>query len=475
MTTRVKADFFHVNTDAEAELIANAMAVTPEYFADISCEGDRLFGVVTNCQRETCQDTCETVLNGCARKGIWQYSYMVQQELEALLRWTLSPRYVTETLLWDGKSRIKLTFGGIDDLFVQESVTTVDSGLTYYPFVYQATAQAVLGQTYVEVLIPFEYLSKPEGVMFRNPNTLKTFAYTEVRGYPEIRDVLGVTYWVIAIPGGDAQDGDTLDILDCLWGYIETPDVECDDEVAIVYAGTVQKIPIEKVTDERWYIKHRNMVRYEYQDDEVDLTQFQIHKLYNTVDVGCFGETCTLAIISKKCTPETCACSDEDDLPCTVLEAPACATLISGKSGIIEIHEVVALVDDEGGPILDVNGCPTFRQIEDCDDIVDGVPFQVTISYHTNPAYSDLAKTSAVESLRRAIAARVAAEVTLVDCGCNIECGWFKQMRHVINTTSFNPQTGATTVIRRYGDMEGQQIYARTLEAVSRNQSVPIF
>jgi hypothetical protein len=461
--------FGGVPTDEQAQLMANAMAVTPYYFSEVSCEGDRLFGVVTSCRRETCEETCETVLNGCARKNLWQYAFMVQQELEATLRWTLTPRYVTETLLWDGKSHVKLTYGGVEKLLFQESATTVDSDIEYHPFVDQVTALAVLGQSYVEVLIPMEYLSTPEGVMFKNPNTGRVIAYTDIIGYPHIRTVGLDKFWAIAIPGGFAAAGDTLDVLDCVWGYVDAPDIseeDCSDEVAIVYPDTVQKIPIEKVTDDRWYIKHAFMVRKEYIGDTIDLTQFQTHKLYDVVDVACFGETCSLITIHKKCSDAVTDC-DCDAVPCEEVEADGCATLISREAGIIEIHEVEVIVDDDGDPVLDSNGCPTFRQKTDCT--ATGDPFKVTVSYRTNPALTGIMYTSAVETLRRAIASRVAAEVSLVDCGCNVECGFFKEMRVQTNTTTFT-QSGATIVSLRYGNKVGQQVYSNALENVPRNQ-----
>lgn len=477
MTTLVKKDWFgSIDTDMQAQLIANSLAITPEFFAELSCEGDRLFGVVTNCRRETCQNTCETVLNGCARKNLWQYSYMVQQELEATLGWTLSPRYITETLPWDGSSRIKLTFGGIEKLFVSEAAVTIQSDILYNPAVHQTLALAVIGQSYVEILVPFEYLSQPEGVMMRNPNTGKAWAYTPVTTYPQIRFVGPVKYWAIAIPGGNAIVGDTIDVYDCLWGYIDEPvweEDDCTGEVAIVYENSVQKIPVEKITDDRWYIKHRNMVRAEYQGDEIDLTQFQFHKLYDVVDLACFTEVCELITIRKKCvgTVMDCECSD-DTVPCESIEADGCATVVNAKSGIIEVHEVEVITDDAGDPVLDANGCPTFRQKTDCDSS-SSMPYEVTVSYKTNPVISGINHTSAVETLRRAIAARVAAEVNLIDCGCDIECGFFKEMRVQTNTQVFT-QGGSVVVALRFGNKMGQQVYALALETAPRDTAIAI-
>lgn len=477
MTTLVRADWFGTTyTDAEAQLLANNMAVKPDYFAELSCEGDRLFGLVTNCKRETCQNTCETVLNGCARKNLWQYAYMVQQELEATLHWTLSPRYIRETLPWDGHSRLQLTFGGVEELFRTETATIVDSDIIYNPYVDQTTVLAVPGQSYTEVLISQSYLSMPEGVMMRNPATGKSWAYSEIPGYPELRTVGPDKFWAIAIPGQFATAGDTVDILDCKWGYIDTtdfdPDIECDGELAIVYQDSVQKIPIEKIVGDRWYINHRYMVRVEYQGDEIDLTKFQIHKLYDVVDVGCFDEACELITIRKKCvgTVMECAC-EPDTVPCEIVEADACATVVNSKAGIIEITEVEVITDDNGDPVLDASGCPTFRQKTDCAECAYYQPYEVIVPYKTNPAQSGISNTSAVETLRQAIAARVAAEVNLVDCGCNVECGFFKAMRVETNTTIFS-QSGATVVALRYGNKIGQMRFAEAIENVPRNHVV---
>ena len=475
MTTLVQPDWFHLDTNYEAQLLANQLAVPPDFFAEVSCEGDRLFGLVTACKRQTCQDTCETVLNECARRNLWQYSYMVQQELEATLRWTLSPRYITETLAWDGHSRLMLSFGGIESLYKTQVATTVDTDIDYNPYVYQVTTTAVIGQTYVEALIPFDYINMPEGIMFRNPSTGKVFDFDDdITSYPQIRTVLGTKYWVVAIHGGNASAGDILDVLDCLWGYVDAPDVECDDEVAIVYPGSVQKIPVEKVTDDRWYILHRNMVRSIYQGDTIDLTQFEVHKLYDTVDVACFTEDCSLITIHKKLLDTDMEPCDDDTTPCSEIEVSACATVVDAKLGVVEIHEVEVITDDNGDPVLDTDGCPTFRQKEpDCTESLYGA-YKITVSYRTNPVQSGISNLSAVEVLRRAIAARVAAEVVLVNCGCNVECGFFKDMRVETNTQVYT-RDGGMIVALRYGNKMGQQIYAQALEAAPRLQRVSIF
>jgi hypothetical protein len=471
MTTIVKGEWFGgCTTDQEAQLIANYMAVTPDYFAEVSCEGDRLFGVVTVCPRETCEETCETVLNACARKTLWQYLYMVQQELEATLHWTLDKRYITETLPWDGKNPLQLTMGGLDELMVVETYERLDENLAYNPYVDHVTALATAG-THTEVEINTEYINRPEGVMLidANGSALSWVNMQQVPGYPRIRDVLGVPHWVLAIPGQDANPGDEFDVLDCEWGYVDISTVEdCTtegDEWSLVYDDTVQKIPIVKETTDRYYIYHRNMVRQEYQGDTIDLTQLELHKLVTTVDVGCFGEACELVTIRRQCksTDTDCEC---DTVPCNVVEADGCATILNAKAGIIRIDEVIVETESTG------RECPTYRQKTDCD-LTQGSIFEVTVSYKTDPASAGIDMTSAVETLRRAIVSRVAAEVPLVNCGCEVECGFFKEMRHEADVTTFT-RGGTTVVALRFGNKTGQKVYAKALEAVPRNQLIGI-
>lgn len=492
----VKPEWFGISSCDDAWMIANTAAVSPYFFADLSCEGERLFGIVSRCARGNCQDTCETVLNACARQTLWRNLFAVQQELEATLGWTLTPRYVKETVPWSWGEHLQLSFGGVDRLNVYPDYWLHEAGITYDPFVYTVAATAPVSGSHYEILVPQWMLSKPEGAILVDVLSGDTVEYSEeVPGYPQARKVLGEWFWVLAIPGQQGTLGHDYKVLDCKWGIVEYDhDFTCIDpdtglevsetESALVYTDTFQKIPIERQETRTlpgegsprnfWLIQHRHMVREEYIGDEVDLTicDLDTHKLYPEVDAACFYERCQLVVVRTRCTKDGLGqCSCDDDI-CAPKEYDACATIVNGKKGIVAIERVELILDDDDEPVLDAAGCPTYRQCGDtvscCED--PGTAYEVDIYYHTDPGCSGINNTSAIETLRRAIAARVAADSLLTNCGCEVECGWFKEMREELSTTRIAP--GEMIVTLRYGNRRGQQQYAHALYTAPRNQRV---
>jgi hypothetical protein len=489
VVTLIDKTWFQQDNDDDAWQIANTAAVTPAYFAEVSCEGNRLFGVKTLCQREDCKGSCNGVLSACARATLWQYLYGLQQETEAKLGWTLTKRYVHETIpvTSEWRSKIQLTFGGVDRVNVKEATELIQEKVTVHPFVYRGTAHAVAGATHYELLVPTWLVYRPEDVLKVRVSTGAPIPWgSAVGSYPQRRQVGDEWYWVLGIPGGNATEGEEFDILDCQYAIVELPTDFCETDgytPALVYPGTKQILPatvktgdVDGVEKTYWFIEFKHLVLPQYQDDEValDVCDLETHKLYAELDAMCFGETCQLAMIKVRCSPtdagtDLCGECNDDSTPCEVREYPACATIIEGKSGWVSIQQVEYVLDDEGEQVLDANGCPTFERVDCCEDV--GEPFAVEIYYHTDPVAAGISNTSAVTKLRIAIAARVAAEVPMITCGCNIECGWFAYMREQVEGLSWTRE-GSTVVALQYGNLRGQREYAEAMYVVSRNQQV---
>lgn len=494
MTSVVRPDMFSGEiqsiTEAQAYQIANEMAVTPRFFATVSCNGDGVLGLKSHCQSQCDVDP----FNACARTSLWQNLYRVQQELEATLGWTLGERYVQEELPIKAGRYLQLTYGGVDEVNVIPLVTDIEGygPVDYSPII--ATGQsvaAVAGTDYYELVISRNLVDNPHNIMIRKEDMTgdssngASIVDTDWPAKPKITKVVDEYFWSIYVPGGfiDNVLTDTFSVIHCRLSYFDAPDpstVECDGEIWPVYYGTTQKIPyIRQETldtgEIRYWVNTRDMIDPAFDDDYADISEGEFYKFVQQVEFKCFGQTQQLAVVTKRISLKSgevgvvdpVYAGECDGTPCTTVQVYACATLIDKKLGIVALEEVDVELDEESGlPVRDEAGNVVVTR-RTTPATYEGEPITVSIAYHTNPRTTGINLGSAIETLRRAIAARVAAEVPLGECGCKVEYGYFYEMSQELDTTLYTP-TGATIVSLSYGKRKGQLVYATAVYTAPR-------
>jgi hypothetical protein len=499
MTTVVYAETLGLDTDAAAQLAANKMAVQPSYFADVSCEGDAILGLTSHCTI-SCQSPSQThryqadPFNLCARNGLWSHLYRVQQELEAMVGWTLSSRYIVEEIPVKSGRQIQTQFGGVASVNYEELVSDIAGygTVAYSVFLAQNLAPVLSGvDWYVDVNV--NLLDNPGKLMLRvedalgDPTNGLSVIEEDWKHKPQRVTVGPDTFWRIWIPDAAADAGVArFSAIHCEQSYFDAPDpsaVTCDGTIAPVHVGTSQRIPIIRTETlalgvVRYWVRTAHMINPAFDDGYTDISSGEFYKLVTEVDFLCFGEVNQLAVITKRIPmkPDDVGVSyfenvlDCDGVPCTTTEVYACATIIDGKRGIVALEEVDVTLDAQTGlPTRDpVTGDVIFtRRTSQC--CYEGEAISVRLAYRTDPNLTGLNLSNAIETLRRAIACRVAAEVPLEECGCVVEAGFFFEMRQVMDTTIYTP-TGSTIVSLRYGRKQGQMIFAHAVSTAPHIQ-----
>jgi len=488
MTSVVRYDMFSDDiqkiTPEEAYQIANEMAVSPRFFAAVSCNGDGVLGLKSHCQSECDVDP----FNSCARASLWQALYRVQQETEAMLGWTLGPRYVSEDLPIREGRYVQLTYGGVNEANVAPLVSDLDYGpVEYSPIlVTGASALAVAGKDYYKIQVSRSVVDNPHSVMIRKEDASGDASNGSAvidTDWPvnPTRELVGDEYfWNIFVPGQFVDDvvTDRFSIIHCRVSYIDAPDpseLECSGEVWPVYYGTTQKIPYFKsevldTGEVRYWVYTRDMIDPAFDDDYADISSGEFYKFVPQVEFKCFGKVQQLAVVTKRIPQQDdevgvknpVNVGDCDGTPCTTVQVYACATLINKQLGIVALEEVDVELDDVTGlPVRDEDGNVVVTR-RTTPAVYEGEPITVNIAYHTDPRETGINLISAIETLRRAIAARVAAEVPLGECGCNVQTGYFYEMSQELDTTLYTP-SGATIVSLSYGKRKGQLVYASAI------------
>ena len=451
--------------------IANDMPITPLFFAEVSCEGDRIFGLHTaGCGGSTCEDACSDPLFPCVRRQLWRELQRVTQDTEAHLHWPLKKRYVEETLTYFGKDRLMLSLAGVDKADVEEVITTLDS---YGPVSFTVTIGKVVElvnsgppNNIIEAYLPKDIVSNPRRIMFRKVSDNNPIMWDDdLSGYPKTGTATsGENCWIVPLkqPSGTHVDvTDELWMVDCQIAFFDAPDptgVDCTGDIEPVYPGTTQKIPyIKKETlstgEIRYWVNIRSMINPEFLGEEIRLDEGEFYKFIETVEFACFGERQKLAVVYFKPNSSTCT----DGSPCQEQTSYACTTLIDKRLGIAELHLVELVLDSNGDPTYDDDGNYVVQDRTDCSNL--GDPIRVDLAYHVDPYATGIQYHAAIEHLRKAIAGRVAAEVQITDCGCEVENGYFKKMQTVPETRIENRFTGTSIIMSRYTDMYGTQMW----------------
>ena len=457
-------------TDEEAQRLANTMPVTPRYFAAVSCEGDRLFGYVSHCQEQ-----CVTNMNACARRSLWRELFAITQETQKALNLVLSEQYMVSEVVVRAGEHVRLPYAGVTDVNVEQSIDDIEGydAVDYSPILESGIELVPNGGDYL-IYLDQSIVVNPDRIMVRQEiDDDCSNGWSSIKSdWPSTKPYRDGDYWVIPVAGKYVAPDDTVSVIDCKLSYFDAPDqseLECDGDIAPVYPGTVQRVPIYRTEtlesgEIRYWVQTRDMIAPDFVEDIVDIGSGEFYKFIQTVEFKCFSDTQRYATVTLRRREnyedlgvvygipyEVC----EDTEPCdAITQVLACANLVSTQDGVVSLQ----LVD------VDEEGEVSFHDAEKYE----GVPLVVNVYYKVAPD-----QRTAVETLREAIAARAAAEVALTGCGCSPETGYFAEMREELDTVTTSPM-GVTSVHLRYGNRRGAQKYAKALQTMPRKERAEI-
>jgi len=500
------------------QLWANTMPVTPDYFAEISCEGTRASGVLTHL--DTCTDCGnngaenQQMLNACVRKQLWWYLFLTTQEMEANLHWTMSPRLITDTLAVRPGRHLQTYFGGITDPMAAMAYQVLADKASVSYWIATDILPTPVGNGNYYFDLPMSEVADPSRVMLAEQGALNT-PETGLKLVAE--DFYGNitrngTNWRITIPGGKmgADGGVTTALYSVFspdYGFVyipasaaatvpdnqilaNAPFLTGSTSIVATYPGTLQAVVMTYdcqvtyggVLCNRYRATLETLVDPVFDEGVVDITSGDFYKFCTSLDLvvlgkqfapGVFHYSDQVAHIGQEAWRYSLGYTDADDSDGTVntqVTTYACVEVLDAERGLIAVKPVTLETDDNGDLVWGTDGRASMEEVEElCSSSIPttGRPKWIVVQYAVEPYATGIKTSSAIERLRYAIACRTAAELPLDSCGCTTECGFIAEQRQFYDTTTYLP-TGAKVVSLRYGKRLGQKEFATALDTAPR-------
>lgn len=391
--------------------LINSLPVNMLDFAIFSGMRARMYSIQTHCDPDCWK---RQWFNQCARDNVWRILVEVQQSLFATKRWVLSPTYYKETVMWKLGNVFSTTFPYIEKVNVRPVFTEIGNA-NVSPFLQTGITPVPSGSSFFEAGVDESVVHDAERIILRELGVQVNAPVYHVRlpqtqwGYPYNDGVA----WQYAM--GDDVNGDSvLHAQDCDYVFIDIdPEIGIDmSDIVFVHESQDQVIPQAappEVAGNKWryWFYYWMLKRPEYADSKVYLSDARVFdKFYDTLRYGVIEEVETPATIFIK--PDSCARTFDESTQTAML------SVVNGIGG-----QVVALP-----ATLDTSVVPNvYRPVcSTCTGLCDGYPYALEYYYKSNPYHYGL-YVAGVERLRSAIVAKVAANIPLEMCDCQIEKG----------------------------------------------------
>ncbi len=452
--------------------LVNTLAVDYLQFAQVSHYYNRLYGVLTGALEGG--DFDKIVINQCLREEIYRTLFDVQEYTEKLVGYNLTERFHSETIDWPfGAYRIT-RWPGLKAVNVQPSWSAIEG---YGPFalnpfvIVNPPTESDSPHLYIE--LDKTVVSNPNEVILRRGSDYGS--YTIFKSYRPTR--LDNGNWQIEFDQAVAplDGGEDLLVQHTKYVYLDVDPPATDIYPAgatlhPVYPGTTQKIPLARPTETldngktRYWFFIYSLVDPAFYNDTVDLVDGEFYKLFQTVEIKAYKEAEIKGELQKICKAGRCA-----DCGCDDATYQVTVRIKDAEKGIVYFEidgELVdgELVDGDEGTTLDTTAlCPTLSDTEDA-------MFSLTFYYQTSPDNLDPLLQKDIPSIAKAIIHRAAADLPLMDCGCETKSGFIYEQQKAYGTTYSLP-SGEIATRYKYGDLHGHKVYAERLANVSIHRS----
>lgn len=383
-----KKNLARFSTQDEVDSAANALLVSLEDFSQYACVGGGLFGV------KTFVESCDSTAGNCLREKIPSLLLYVQQEVEAIVGYNITPGYhIDHVRAIDGE--ILQLRSGIDGTGVSQRFSFIGSAIVS-PFA-PDSVQVVNGVATVPVIAVHD----PVAVVFSDAEGF--YRQYEDDNYPRRTE----TGWKLT--ARNAADG-TYSVMDpTLFSvdYIHNGEYAIDNVVPI-YPGTKQIIfeaAPRTVIDEttvRFWFHPWSLVDPAFAHHDIDLTtKSDLYKLFQSIDFGVFEDVFV------------------DDLAVHLLSDSECAysiEVIDARLGLVRFT-------------LDNPMAVSNTSV-----------FDFTLHYKTDPRNS--CENKDLIAAKSAIIYRVAAELPIDSCGEANTPGFIRSAQTPYTSWGINPFTG---------------------------------
>jgi hypothetical protein len=414
--------------------IINDMAVSLEMFSDIACLDGQAYGV-----SKACED-CGITMNWCLRRHMVRALVAAQSAAERAVGYNLTPRYHQQVISWDGRSRIRTTWPGVEVVSVQLEYTDLAGG----PYAISPYIESEINISEDDGIC----IATADGTLVKNPNKVlvrnenhRLYPQFAAPGYPKKED----GNWLIALDEMLTPCNCELDfsVQHCEYMILEiaNPAGCAEGTVVPVYPDSNQVIPQALPSQDigggmtRYWFNPWVLLDAAFAEEGADLLRAEFYKLLQEIEFKCVSEV--------------------ELPPSVVFQVPDCpATSWETSTEGITLH----IVDSRLGIIhvehedLRCGMCHAVLNTCGCK-----YPLSLSIGYKTNP---ELVGVSAeISTLKEAIAYLAAAELPMENCDCKIDKGFIAKAQTPYTEIRINPMTGENIANLKHGNLYGQLVY----------------
>lgn len=422
-------------TQAQVDELVNGALVTLDDFSRIACMSGRVFGVATACE------TCEFDLNACARRNLLAQLLQSQYLVEQKVGYTLTPRYIQETIEYNG-GLMMTKWPGVAAINVRPLYALLGGVVAVAPYVQTNPAASNTSGSCI-VTLSGAVVDNPRSVILRGASG-GLYPTIALNGYPRRN---GANWEVMLDPSiTGASCPEDLQVQHCQHVYVDVDLAACTGgTVVAVYPGTTQEIPFARPVQamagnvKRYWFNVWSFVDPAFANESVDLVAGEFYKLDLRVQFACRTEVAAPPTID--CNP-TCEACTPPEFPAATLK------LMNRRSGTVEVCD---------------HNCTCTA----CQEDLPG-PVKITFWYKTDPAVLDI--NPDLSSLGEAIAYLSAANLQTSTCGCKIEKGFINDAQKAYTEVRINPVNGESVYNFEFGNLAGQLIFAERLSSAPKHR-----
>lgn len=431
-------DFNASVSQDDVDQIMNDLALNLDDFSKLACLDGRAYGVIKAC------GDCEIEINSCLRQHLVRKLASVQELIERSIGWNLTPRYHTQTILWDGRSRIQTSWPGVESVGLARSFASVpDYGpFDISPFIEQDIAVWDSGEGHCIASFDASLTNNPNKAFIRDD----AFRYYPTFSRPGLPmrsgDVWDVALDTVQVQVPACDIGGPFHVQHCDYMVLDVPNGTCEDGTMVpVYPDSNQIIPQARPAqaipgdETRYWFHPWVLVDAAFAGEDVDLLAGEFYKLLQEIEFKCMSEVACAPVVEfqKEGCPATTWELDSEDITMHIVDA---------RNGILHVeHADLRCLYCSGS--LGSCGCR--------------YPLKLTFCYKTSPDV--LGANSQLNSLKEAIGWGTAAELPMTICECRVEQGFIAEAQKPYTTIRVNPVTGENLVDLKFGNLHGHLVF----------------
>jgi len=454
--------FQNLSTDEDKWIAANEMPIDPYKFATMTHYNARMFGMLSG--DDISEKYGSFVINECVRESLWRVLYDVQIYTENFVGYNLSRRYHKVTMPYPLDPITKVKWPGL--AAVDTAPKWVDHNLVVDLSPFVQVAPTVTGTVDPVVTLDHTLIDNPNDVILRQGAAPYAAFPIKKGAYPKRTGTLD---WEVQIASNTVSynpaDGVAVQSTKYVYVDVDWTSMGVTGKIVPVFKGTHEIIPYVRVesltaTSARYWFNIWAVVDPAFAtDDQIDLISGEFYKLMPSITFMEYQEVTSKALLVITQRDDCCQgceeCEGCNGVPVGTYQVST--RVVDAARGLIGFQIDGELITD---PDTHVTTLDTTSQCS-----VGKNPcyiYTLTYSYFTDPANLPDRASGSIPNLLRAIMHRVAADLPMNDCLCEIQYGFIYQCQQMYATMA-TTISGTNIVTNKYGNLHGHKVYQELL------------